>query len=116
MSDFKLIQKATALASTDADYKAELLSNTKEALRKVGFTAPEGVTVHFVEEGTNVPPATSSDIYLQLGKVDNTATMELDEEALQAVAAGGTCQSTASTAGTIPSCVSSASSASSKCQ
>lgn len=113
--DFKLIQKATALASTDSDYKAALLANPKEALSKVGFIAADGVKINFVEEGDNVPPSTSSNIYLTLGKVDKVVTMELDEESLQAVAAGGSCQTTASSAATVPSCVSSASSASTKC-
>lgn len=115
MSDFKLLQKATALANTDPEFKAELLANTKEALAKVGFTAPEGITVHCIDEGETVPPTTSTDIYLQLGAINKSVTIELDEEALQAVAGGGSCQGTASTLFTIPSCAGSASSAGTQC-
>lgn len=115
MSDFKLLQKATALASTDPEFKSELLANTKEALAKVGFTAPEGITIHFVDEGEAVPPTTSTDIYLQLGTINKSVTIELDEEALQSVAGGGSCSGTASSAFTTPSCISTASSAASQC-
>jgi hypothetical protein len=106
MADFKIIAKAVALANTDADFKAALLSNPADALAQHGFTAPEGINIHFVDEGAAVPAATSTDVYLQLGKLGSTAMVELDEQALASVAAGGTCDNTASTAFTVPSCVS----------
>jgi hypothetical protein len=109
------LAKAVALANSDDSFKAALLSNTTEALAQHGFTAPEGVNVHFVEEGAAVPASSNTDIYLQLGKVGSTATVELSEEALAAVAGGGSCSTTASTALTIPSCASSMSSASTQC-
>ena len=115
MADFKVIAKAVALANTDPDFKAALLSNPADALAQHGFTAPEGINIHFVDEGAAVPVATSTDVYLQLGKVGSTATVELDEQALATVAAGGSCQTTASTAFTIPSTASCFSSASTKC-
>lgn len=113
--DFKLIQKAIALASTDSSYKSSLLSNSAAALEKVGFTVPEGVTIHFVEDGKSLPNTTPTDIYLPIDQVGSNVTLDLDEESLQAVAAGGSCSTTASTAFTVPSCLSSASSASTKC-
>lgn len=115
MADFKTLAKAVALANTDADFKAALLSNPADALAQHGFTAPEGVNIHFVDEGADVPAGTSTDVYLQLGKLSGTATIELDEEALANIAAGGSCQTTAGTAVTVPSCVSTFSSASTKC-
>ena len=115
MSDFKQLSKVVALANTDADYKASLLANPKEAMAKAGYTAPDGVTIHFVDEGNEVPSSTNTDIYLQLGKVNSTISMEIDEEILQAAAGGGSCTGTASTFFCIPSCATCASTASSKC-
>jgi len=115
MADFKVIAKAVALANTDADFKAALLSNPADALAQHGFTAPEGINIHFVDEGAAVPAATSTDVYLQLGKVGSTATIELDEQALATVAAGGSCDTTMSTLLTIPSTISCTSSKSSAC-
>jgi len=110
-----ILAKAVALANTDESFKASLLANPAEALAQHGFTAPEGVNIHFVNEGDAVPASSSTDVYLQLGQVGATATVELDEEALAAVAGGGSCSTTASTAMTIPSCVSCMSSASTQC-
>jgi hypothetical protein len=107
MSDFRSLAKAVALANTDADFKAALLANPADALAQHGFTAPEGINIHFVDEG--------ADVYLQLGKVGSTATIELDEQALANVAAGGSCETTASTALTIPSTISCVSSKSTAC-
>ena len=115
MSDFKQLSKVVALANTDADYKASLLANPKEAMAKAGYTAPDGVTIRFVDEGNEVPSSTDTDIYLQLGKVNSTISMEIDEEILQAAAGGGSCTGTASTFFCIPSCATCASTASSKC-
>lgn len=115
MSDFRMLAKAIALANTDADFKAALLSDPAAALGQHGFTAPAGVNIHFVDEGASVPAASSTDVYLQLGKVGGTATVELDEQALANVAAGGSCDTTSSTAATIPSTISSVSSKSSAC-
>ncbi len=115
MSDYKTLAKAIALANSDDSFKAALLANPADALAQHGFTAPDGVNVHIIEEGAAVPASSNTDIYLQLGKVGSTATVELSEEALAAVAGGGSCSTTAGTALTIPSCVSCASSASTKC-
>lgn len=115
MSDFRSLAKAVALANTDADFKAALLANPADALAQHGFTAPEGINIHFVDEGADVPVVTSTDVYLQLGKVGSTATIELDEQALANVAAGGSCETTASTALTIPSTISCVSSKSTAC-
>lgn len=115
MSDFRSLAKAVALANTDADFKAALLANPADALTQHGFTAPEGINIHFVDEGAAVPASSHTNVYLQLGKLNSTATIELDEQALASVAAGGSCSTTASTLFSIPSCLGTASSASTQC-
>ena len=74
------LSKVIAKSWTDPDFRARLLSSPKDTLAAEGIGVPDNLNINIVED-------TDSTVHVVLPYVSSAVT-ELDESALEAVAAG----------------------------